>query len=479
MNLFPSRKINDSLPVSAIPWRMYFLIAVTGLLFSAMVGYGFHMGARMNSVFTPLVNDSVRIRLEAKVSALMFEEMIHTGIAWNFETNWESFDQAVQEMQNKLEQIRHRRRIFLPFRAATVQIEIKDVEDTFAELKKLAKDRLAGNDIPLLISEADRRYQEVYSDLISQLKRMESNLRVDMKENLRRFRYVQTFLLAACLLISIAAGIVFLRFERHRAQNLLSLYHAKEMMEKEILVRKKAEHALYERTEALEQSNRDLEQYTHVVSHDLQEPLGMVTGYLQLLSRRYHGRFDKDADQFIGYAVDGTQRMQAMIKALLKYSRVGTKAKPAEPMNTDNSLDLALANLALAIEECNAVITRGLLPRVRADESQLVQLFQNLISNAIKFRGKIPVRIHISAQQKNGDWVISIRDNGIGIDPRFSERIFTIFQRLHTAAEYPGTGIGLAICRKIVERHGGRIWMSSEPGEGSTFFFTLPKDEVL
>ena len=437
------------------------------------------MAERMNSVFTPLVDDSVRIRLEAKVAALMFEEMISTGIVWNFETNWEFLDRAVQEMQNKLEQIRHRRRIFIPFRAATVQLEIKDVEDTLAELKTLAKDRLAGNNTPLLISDANRRYQDLYTDLISQLKRMESNLRVDMKENLRRSRYAQIFLLAASLLVSIAAGIAFFKFERHRAQNLLSLFRAKEKMKKEILIRKQAEHALFERTEALEQSNRDLEQYTHVVSHDLQEPLSMVKSYLQLLARRYQGRFDEDADQFIGYAVDGTQRMQTMTKALLKYSRVGTKAKPAKPMSTDNALNQALANLALAIKECNAVITRGLLPRVRADESQLVQLFQNLISNAIKFRREIPVRIHISAQQKNDDWVISIKDNGIGIDPRFSERIFKIFQRLHTEAEYPGTGIGLTICRKIVERHGGRIWASSEPGEGSTFFFTLPEDEVL
>ena len=205
----------------------------------------------------------------------------------------------------------------------------------------------------------------------------------------------------------------------------------------------------------------------------------MVTSYMQLLARRYHGRLDKDADQFIDFAVDGAQRMQAMIKALLEYSRLGTKAKSAKFVNTDKVLNQVLANLKVATEECNAVITRDLLPKVWAVESQLIQLFQNLLSNAIKFRGEIPVRIHIYAERQTSDWIFLIRDNGIGIDPNFSERIFAIFQRLHTAADYPGTGIGLAICRKIVEHHGGRIWVSSEPGAGATFFFSLPTDGVL
>jgi len=453
---------------------MYILIGVTGLLFISILGYGFHITERMNTVFVPLVNAAVKTRLEAKIAALMFEEMNSTGIVWNFETNWEPLDRAVQNLHNRLQKSRHTRWIFLPFRASAIQLEIVGVQDNLAELKNLAKKRLSTDGVSLLNLDVKQRYHHVYTQLMAQLKHMEISLRRVMEENSRRFRYTQISLLIACALISLTAGIAFFRFERRRTRHLLAIFRAKEMMKKEVEERKRVEQALSMRTKALEQSNRDLEQYTYVVSHDLQEPLRMVTSYLQLLARRYHGRLDKDADQFIDFAADGAQRMQVMIKALLQYSRVGTNVKTAKSVNTDKILNQTLANLTVAIGECNAVITRNLLPKVWADESQLVQLFQNLVSNAIKFRGEIPVRIHISAERQADDWVFSIRDNGIGIDPNFSERIFAIFQRLHTAVDYPGTGIGLAICRKIVEHHGGRIWVSSESGAGATFFFSLP-----
>ncbi len=479
MRYFPTRKDNGKPPVTAIPWRMYILIGVTGLLFTSMVGYGFHITERMNTVFVPLVDAAVKTRLEAKIAALMFEEMNSTGIVWNFETNWEPLDRAVQNLHNQLQQSRHTRWIFLPFRASTMQLEIAGVKETLAELKNLAKKRLSTDGVSLLNLDVKQRYHHVYTKLMSRLKRMEISLRRIMEENSRQFRYTQILLLIACALMSLTVGIAFFMFERRRTRHLLSIFRAKEMMKKEVVERKRVEQALSKRTKALEQSNRDLEQYMYVVSHDLQEPLRMVTSYMQLLSRRYHGRLDKDADQFIDFAVDGGQRMQALIKALLEYSRVGAREKSTKPVNTDKVLNQVLANLKVATEECNAVITRDLLPKVWADESQLVQLFQNLLSNAIKFRGKTPVRIHISAERQTSDWLFSIRDNGVGIDPNFSERIFAIFQRLHTAADYPGTGIGLAICRKIVEHHGGRIWVSSEPGAGATFFFSLSADGVL
>jgi light-regulated signal transduction histidine kinase (bacteriophytochrome) len=224
----------------------------------------------------------------------------------------------------------------------------------------------------------------------------------------------------------------------------------------------------------LARSNSDLQQFAYVASHDLQEPLRMVASYTQLLGKRYKGRLDEDADEFIAYAVNGASRMQALIQDLLAFSRVDSQGQRFEPTSVETLLGYALDNLKGAIEEAGAVITHDPLPAVMADERQFLHLLQNLLSNALKFRGPEPPRIHLSAERLGGEWLFSVRDNGIGIDPQYGERIFILFQRLHTNAEYPGTGIGLALCKKIVERHGGRIWMESRLGQGATFCFTVP-----
>ena len=224
----------------------------------------------------------------------------------------------------------------------------------------------------------------------------------------------------------------------------------------------------------LARSNSDLQQFAYVASHDLQEPLRMVASYTQLLAKRYKGRLDEDADEFIAYAVNGASRMQALIQDLLAFSRVDSQGQRFEPTSVETLLGYALDNLKGAIEEAGAVVTHGPLPDVMADERQFLHLLQNLVSNALKFRGPEPPRIHLSAERRGSEWLFSVRDNGIGIDPQYKERIFVLFQRLHTTAEYPGTGIGLALCKKIVERHGGRIWMESQLGQGATFYFTLP-----
>lgn len=227
----------------------------------------------------------------------------------------------------------------------------------------------------------------------------------------------------------------------------------------------------------LARSNAELEQFAYVASHDLQEPLRMVASFTQLLARRYRGKLDADADEFIGFAVDGATRMQRLLNDLLAYSRVGTRSKPFAAIDCNSVLSDALANLKPAIEESGAVITHEPLPIVRGDEVQLIQLFQNLIANAVKFHGQEPLQVHISAKLQDGDGVFAVRDNGIGIAPEHQRRIFLIFQRLHHRSEYPGTGIGLALCQRIVERHGGRIWVESEVGKGSTFYFTIKGGE--
>jgi light-regulated signal transduction histidine kinase (bacteriophytochrome) len=246
----------------------------------------------------------------------------------------------------------------------------------------------------------------------------------------------------------------------------------------EIDERLEAERELKEKTSALARSNADLEQFAYVASHDLQEPLRMVSSYVQLIEKRYRGQIDEQADKYIRYAVEGAKRMQALIAGLLEYSRVGRLDEPFGVVDTSGALDQALSNLRTAIEESGARVTRGPLPSVTGNGGRIAQVFQNLIGNAIKFRRRDErPRIHVSATPQAKDWAFTVADNGIGIDPQYLDRIFVIFQRLHTRAEYPGTGIGLSICKKVVERHGGRIWVASRPGEGASFMFTLPRDD--
>ena len=244
----------------------------------------------------------------------------------------------------------------------------------------------------------------------------------------------------------------------------------------DITERKKLEQKINQYSKELERSNVELSNFGSIVAHDLGAPLRAVSGFAGLLQKRYKEKLDAEADEYISHIVEGTGRMQHLIKDLLEYARVGTSSKPLVQVDVNIIIEKALANLMFEITESRAVITADTLPTVSADDTRLIQLFQNLVGNALKYRTNTP-HIYISAERKDGEWLFRISDNGIGIEPRQFERIFQIFQRLHTREEYSGTGIGLAICKKIVERLGGRIWVESKPGEGSTFFFTLPATE--
>jgi signal transduction histidine kinase len=243
----------------------------------------------------------------------------------------------------------------------------------------------------------------------------------------------------------------------------------------DITDRRRAEEGLKRAMADLERSNRELEQFAYVASHDLQEPLRMVASYTQLLAQRYQGQLDEKAKKYIDYAVDGAVRMQRLITDLLTYSRAKAPTGSVAAIDSHAVLGEALRNLQPAIQESLALVTSDALPTVRADVTQLSQVFQNLIANAIKFHAADAPRVHVSVDDLGHEWRFSVRDNGIGIEGQYAQRVFGIFQRLHTRQEYPGTGIGLAVCKRIVESHGGRIWVESELGKGSVFFFTVKK----
>jgi len=293
---------------------------------------------------------------------------------------------------------------------------------------------------------------------------------VELKASSQRTRVALIFGESLGLVFLGIAGFIIHAEMRQRAKAEEEIRELNADLERKVAERT-AE--LAERAKDLERSNMELQQFAYVASHDLQEPLRTIASFTQLLAKRYADQLDDKAREFIGFAVDGSKRMQTLINDLLSFSRVGTLGKAPVPVECEKTLDTVLRSLKRAIEESGAVIKRDPLPTVLADDVQLGQLLQNLVGNAIKFRGNRAPQIHIGAERCGEDWKIFVRDNGIGIAPEHNERIFVIFQRLHTKTQYAGTGIGLAVCKKIAERHGGRIWVEPTPGGGSTFCFTI------
>lgn len=254
-------------------------------------------------------------------------------------------------------------------------------------------------------------------------------------------------------------------------EHKLSLAHLREAEERTRVIMEE----LQQKTGQLERSNKELEQFAYVSSHDLQEPLRTITSYVQLLDKQYKARLDEKADVYINFVTDAARRMQTLINDLLNFSRVGSRGKPFAPVRTEELVDSIIA--LLKIQNPDAAITHGKLPDIIADEMQMMQVFQNLIVNAVKFRSAAPSQVYVGASEDDNEWTFWVKDNGIGIEPKYFEKIFVIFQRLHTQREYAGTGIGLALVKKVVERHGGRIWVESAPGHGATFWFTINKEQ--
>lgn len=280
--------------------------------------------------------------------------------------------------------------------------------------------------------------------------------------------------LAIALVATVLGGLVAIGLlARALARTSATLREQAAALEREIAERTRNEQRMAENTLELRRSNAELEQFAYIASHDLQEPLRMVASYTELLAQRYQGQLDERADKYIKYAVDGAKRMQRLVNDLLTFSRVGRNERPTQPTDLNEVVGTVLKNLGHAVSKSGATIETRNLPTVMADDVQIGQVFQNLIGNAIKFHGERAPHIRISAENTTGKCLCSVADNGIGIEAQYSERIFQMFQRLHDRETYEGSGIGLAIAKKIVERHGGKIWFESEPGKGTTFFFTL------
>ncbi len=345
-----------------------------------------------------------------------------------------------------------------PLVTISAEGKITDVNTATEEVTGRSRDELIGSDFSDYFTEPDKArkgYQQVFAD-----------------------GFVRDYPLAILHQSGRITDVLYnATVYRNEAGEIQGIFAAA----RDITDRKRAEEALRrshndleERTAELARSNADLQQFAYVASHDLQEPLRAVVSYLQLLERRYAGKLDEKADKYITHAVEGGLRMQGLINDLLAYSRVETLGKTLQVVDVERVVDDALRNLRVAIGENDAAITRDPLPPLRADQVQLTQVFQNLIANAIRFRSDAPPQIHVGAEPQDDGWRFSVTDNGIGIDMKHAERIFVIFQRLHSRRAYAGTGIGLAICKRIIERHGGRIWVESALGKGSTFYFTLP-----
>lgn len=366
--------------------------------------------------------------------------------------------------------------------------KITDVNRATEEATGLSRERLVGTDFSDYFTEPDKA-RAVYRQVIAEGEvrdyaltiRHTSGRAIDVLYNATVYRNeageVQGVFAAARDVTEHKKAEAELEKYRQHLEDLVKQRTAQLEASNRQLQAEIAEHQRV--AEDLARSNRDLEQFAYVASHDLQEPLRIVVGYLQLLERRYKGRLDHEADEFIHFAVDGAARMQTLIHDLLAYSRVGTQSRRFTPVPCESVLARALANLRQSIADTGATVTHDPLPTVLGDVAQLAQVFQNLIGNAIKFRGNQPPRVHVSARPKDDEWLFAVQDNSIGFEPEYADRIFAIFQRLHTREKYPGTGIGLSICKRIVERHGGRIWAESQPGKGSTFYFTLAQSRSV
>lgn len=428
--------------------QLYGALGILSLVIVSTVMYSVSVGVTVETVYMPQVYASMETKVEAVLAHLWLEESLASD--WpDMTVAWEHMDRSQWYARAMLQGGRSDEGTFVALGDPEHRREVGQLIEALALFREIAQARVvSGSRDAGIGSDMDQRFDAVFEDFLAQATEVESHLRQHMRAELGRFKITQGVLIGACVGSALLVAVLLRRLRRREALAL----------------------------KELERSNADLEQFAYVASHDLQEPLRMVVSYTQLLAEQYHGKLDADADDFIDFACSGARRMQQLIQDLLEYSRVGKCETAYEATDTGAVVGEVLDALCVTIAESGAVINQHSLPIVRADPTQLARVFQNLLGNAIKFRDNGKPEIDIGAEHRDREWMFWVRDNGPGIDPQDAERIFMIFQQLQSQSAHGGTGIGLAICKRIVERDGGRIWMESEPGEGSTFYFTIPTE---
>jgi PAS domain S-box-containing protein len=468
-------------------WVFAVMLLLSAILASGLARYLVRPFLRLNEAARALGGGDLARRVDIRTG----DEIERLGDSFNeMAAQIQERDTALREREARIRRLVESNIIGIFF--WDISGNITDANDAFLELTGYTREDLLAGQVRWMTM-TPPEYRAVDAVAIEEIARSGTVSRYEKEFTRKDGSRIPVTLGAATFDASMATGVAFVLdlTERNRAEEALRHAHdvlerrvlertaelkkSNERLELEVLERQRAEAVLKQRSQELARSNAELEQFAYVASHDLQEPLRMVASYMHLLEKKYKDRLDADANEFIGYAVDGAKRMHALIEDLLTYSRVGTTAKPLEPTDCSTVVQAALNSVRVALEESGAHFSCDELPTVMGDATQLTQLFQNLIANAIKFRRDQPPEIHIGAEPENELWRFSVQDNGIGIAPEYFARIFVMFQRLHGRTAYPGTGIGLAICKKIVERHGGRIWVESPGKRGSVFKFTLPR----
>jgi signal transduction histidine kinase len=392
-------------PGNLPPARVYLTISGIGAVMLSIILGGFLVGDRLVSLDAPMVNAVTRIKMEAAITGLMVEEVLSDGIVTGLEESWKPLDAAVAEFRRLTEEQNDWKTFFLPFQGFGYQNIIEEVEKKRVDWSISAKRRAREGDHSLVMTDAKRRYQSAFHQFMAVIDRLDRLVWNNLDGNTKRFHQIQWALFFFCLVLTFLGGAVLYRFESQRSRYFQKLLLTSERLAAEAQEHKRTARKLAKRTEELERSNKDLQQFAYVASHDLQEPLRMVSSYVQLLQRRYQGKLDADADDFIGFAVDGATRMQHLIQGLLSYSRINTHGNPPASTDVGEVMGQVTTNLRLVIGQSNARITHEPLPVVKADATQLVQLFQNLIANAIKFSSALAPRIHISAAKEDPFWV--------------------------------------------------------------------------
>ncbi len=588
MNSNRGEKTRDRDQLTAIAWRMYLLIGTIGLIVIGIVGYGFYMGIRMNTLYAPLIDAAMEIKLEATAAHLWFEEIVSGDRHEDIERVWKHLDQADWYAQAMLRGGKKPERMFIPLDDTKIRQKLRDVQGKLAEFRDITRQRIAAQKTSGVGTAIDQRYDTIFSDFVNQVDEVETRLQQVMAKGLGRFQHTQITLIVVCVLLFLSIGIAFWRFDRRQRKNFLSLREANENLEKEIVERKRAEEEIkslakfpaenpnpvlrvsgngivmyaneatqrrlpdwgctvgaeapeflrelitrapsnqlqqildveydrrvfalnlapirdgnyvnlyarditgrkqaeeeirklnaeleervQQRTAQLEAANKELESFTYTVSHDLRAPLRHIEGFSRILEEDYTDILDDEGKRVFGIIITSARKMKALIDDLLAFSRLGRKGLSMSDVDMTKLVEEVFSELKSADQEVQ--LNLHPLPTVYADRTLMRQVWINLVSNAIKFSFHQDISmIEIGSKVDNDQYLLYIKDNGAGFDMQYADKLFGVFQRLHSSEDFEGTGIGLSIVQRVIQRHGGRIWAEGNVGKGAAFYFTVP-----